>query len=260
MGLMICEALLCILVFFAGACVFSFLNVIVYRVPKKMSFIKGRSVCPACSHDLGAADLIPIFSYIFLKGKCRYCSGKIGVRDTLTEAAGGAAALFCALYYGYYGGDYVKAVLIFAFAGVLTVVALMDIDTMEIADGCSAAIVVLAVAGMFLMREITIGQRLIGMICISVPMLLLAIVIPGAFGGGDIKLMAAGGLFLGGRMVLASAVFGILLGGGYGIYLLASKKKGRKEQFAFGPFLCAGMILGLLWGNQMIDWYLGILI
>ena len=260
MGLIICEALLCILVFFTGACVFSFLNVIVYRVPKKMSFIKGRAVCPACSYDLGTADLIPIFSYLFLRGKCRYCSGRIRVRDTLTEAAGGAAALFYAIYYGYYGGDYVKAMLIFAFTGVLTVVALMDIDTMEIADGCSAAIAVLAVAGMFLMREITIGQRLIGMLCISVPMLILAIVIPGAFGGGDIKLMAAGGLFLGWRSVLVSAVLGILLGGAYGIYLLASKKNGGKEQFAFGPFLCAGMILGLLGGNHMINWYLGILI
>ena len=133
MGLILCEALLCILLFFAGACVFSFLNVIVYRVPKKMSFIRGRSVCPACHHELGAADLIPIFSYLFLRGKCRYCGGKIGARDTLAEAAGGAAALFCAIYYGYDGGDYAKAVLVFAFAGVLTVVALMDIDTMEIA-------------------------------------------------------------------------------------------------------------------------------
>ena len=260
MSFIICEALLCILLFFAGACVFSFLNVIVYRVPKKMSFIRGRSACPACHHELGAADLIPIFSYLLLRGKCRYCGGKIGVRDTLTEAAGGAAALFCAIYYGYDGGDYAKAVLVFAFAGVLTVVALMDLDTMEIADGCSIAIVVLTAAGLFFMKDITIGQRLIGMVCISVPMLLLAIAVPGAFGGGDIKLMAAGGLFLGWRTVLASAIIGILLGGGYGIYLLASGKKGRKEQFAFGPFLCAGMILGLLFGNQMIDWYLGILI
>ena len=65
------QALLCILLFFAGACVFSFLNVIVYRVPKKMSFIRGRSACPACHHELGAADLIPIFSYLLLRGKCR---------------------------------------------------------------------------------------------------------------------------------------------------------------------------------------------
>ena len=136
----------------------------------------------------------------------------------------------------------------------------MDLDTMEIADGCSIAIVVLTAAGLFFMKDITIGQRLIGMVCISVPMLLLAIAVPGAFGGGDIKLMAAGGLFLGWRTVLASAIIGILLGGGYGIYLLASGKKGRKEQFAFGPFLCVGMILGLLFGNQMIDWYLAILI
>lgn len=259
MGLIICEAVLCLLIFFAGACVFSFLNVIVYRVPKGMSFVKGRSVCPACGQELKARDLVPVFSYLFLKGKCRYCGSKIGIRDTLTEIFGGAAAVFCTVYYGYFGGDYVGAAFVFAFTGILTVVSLMDLDTMEIADGCSVAIVVLAVLAVFLTKELTIVQRLVGMVCISVPMLLLAIVIPGAFGGGDIKLMAAGGLFLGWKMTLISAVFGILFGGGYGIYLLASKKKGRKDQFAFGPFLCAGMIAGLLFGEQAVSWYLGML-
>ena len=259
MGLMICEAALVFLIFCFGACVFSFLNVVAYRVPKGMFFVKGRSICPSCGHVLKGRDLVPVLSYLFLRGKCRYCGDKIGGRDTLTEIFGGAAAVFCAVHYGYDGGSYVKAILIFCFTGILMVVTLMDIDTMEIADGCSIAIVVLAVAGMVLMRDITIVQRLIGMVCVSVPMLLLAVAIPGAFGGGDIKLMAAAGLFLGWRTILISMVFGILFGGGYGIYLLTSKKKGRKDQFAFGPFLCAGMIAGLLWGNQVIAWYFGLL-
>lgn len=259
MELMICEAVLGLLAFWFGACVFSFLNVIAYRVPKGMSFVKGRSICPNCGQVLKGRDLVPVFSYLFLRGKCRYCGEKIGIRDTLTEIFGGAAAVFCMVHYGYDGGAYAKAVLIFIFAGILMVVTLMDIDTMEIADGCSLAIVVLAVLGMFLVREITLPQRFVGMICVSVPMLLLAVLIPGAFGGGDIKLMAAGGLFLGWKTILISMVFGILFGGGYGIYLLASKKKGRKDQFAFGPFLCMGMVAGLLWGDQVIAWYFGML-
>ena len=88
------PAMIAVVIFFMGTCIFSFLNVIIYRVPRKMDFVKGHSFCPSCRHQLGALDLIPLFSYIFLGGKCRYCKKKIGARDTLIELFGGAAALF----------------------------------------------------------------------------------------------------------------------------------------------------------------------
>ena len=93
------PAMIAVVIFFMGTCIFSFLNVIIYRVPRKMDFVKGHSFCPSCRHQLGALDLIPLFSYIFLGGKCRYCKKKIGARDTLIELFGGAAALFCGWYY-----------------------------------------------------------------------------------------------------------------------------------------------------------------
>ena len=96
---------------------------------------------------------------------------------------------------------------------------------------------------------------LIGMVCISVPMLLLCLAIPGAFGGGDIKLMAAAGLFLGWQHTLLAMFFGILGGGFYGMYLLAARKADKKDHFAFGPFLCVGIVLALLFGDPVLAWY-----
>lgn len=246
----------CIFACMLGACVFSFLNVIIYRLPRQKSFVRGRSFCPACGHTLKAADLVPVFSYLFLRGKCRYCGQKIGPRDTLVELGGGLLALLCAWLYR---DAPAAGVTVFAFFCVLTVVAFIDADTMEIPDGCHIAILLLAVVSYFTMPGTSLLSRLIGMVCISVPMLLLALLISGAFGGGDIKLMAACGAFLGWRLVLVSALLGLLFGGLWGIYLLAAKKKGRKEQFAFGPFLCVGMLLGILFGETLIDWYMGFL-
>lgn len=264
------KIIIWVLLFILGSSIYSFLNVIIYRVPKGMNFIKGHSMCPECKHTLKAADLIPVLSYIMLRGRCRYCGEKIGIRDTLIEIAGGALAVLCAWCRR---GDPLGAVMIYAFISVLTVVYFIDMDTMEIPDGCHIAIAVLAVAvtvldmfsqgtflsGIYTPTGITIIQRLIGLICISLPMLIIALVIPGAFGGGDIKLMAAGGLFLGVRLTVVSAVLAVLAGGTWGIILLASRKKGRKEHFAFGPFLAAGMVLSIFAGDALAGWYMGFL-
>lgn len=246
-----------VITFFFGACSFSFLNVVIYRVPKGISFVKGRSFCPICNHTLGGLDLIPVISYMGLRGRCRYCNTKFGFRDTLVEIFGGMASVFLLWFYEW---DFVKTILVFLFYCVLTVVALIDADTMEIPDGCHLVIAALAVAAVFVFPGIGIVERLIGALCVSVPMLLLALAIADAFGGGDIKLMAAGGLFLGWKLTLLSAALAVLIGGIYGIFLLVTKKANKKDQFAFGPFLCAGMAIGLLYGQQIIDWYLSFLI
>ena len=118
----------------------------------------------------------------------------------------------------------------------------------------SAAVAVLAVLNLLLSPARWAGA-LIGMVCISVPMLLLCLAIPGAFGGGDIKLMAAAGLFLGWQHTLLAMFFGILGGGFYGMYLLAARKADKKDHFAFGPFLCVGIVLALLFGDPVLAWY-----
>ena len=254
MGIILCEIFLYGLIFFAGACIYSFLNVVIYRVPKKESFVSGRSYCPVCGHSLGMLDMMPVFSFLFLGGKCRYCKSRIGVRDTLVEILGGLTLLFC--MYKYERTE--MALTVFAFYGILTVVTFLDIDTMEIADGCHLAMVLLALISWFTMTGPGLVERLVGAFCVSVPMLVLTMLIPGAFGGGDIKLMAACGLFLGWKCTLVSTFLGFLFGGVWAVGLLITGKAERKEHFAFGPFLCLGMGIGLIYGQTLINWYIGL--
>lgn len=128
---------------------------------------------------------------------------------------------------------------------------------MEIPDGFSMIIVFLAAADMMRAGNPQIISRLVGALCVSLPFLTVSLIVPGGFGGGDIKLAAAGGLFLGWRLMAVAAAVSILSSGVYALYLLAGKKVGRKESFPFGPFLCMGMAVGLLYGEALIYWYVG---
>lgn len=145
------------------------------------------------------------------------------------------------------------AVTVFLFFCALTGAAFQDWNTKNISDRWVLAILLLAVCSVFTMQELTLAARATGMICVSVPMLVLTVLFPGTFGGGDVKLMAACGLFLGWRNSLLALVLAIWMGGIYGIGLLAVKKADRKTRIAFGPFLCAGMAVALLWGEEIFS-------
>lgn len=119
-------------------------------------------------------------------------------------------------------------------------------------------ILVLAVGSMFLSPEPGIRSRLLGAVIVSLPMLFLTWKIPGAFGGGDIKLMAASGLFLGASSTVLSMILAVFTGGGYGAVMLAKGKLKRGEPFAFGPFLAWGLSLSALWGEKIISWYVNL--
>ncbi len=149
-------------------------------------------------------------------------------------------------------------VLLFLFFSVLITASYQDIKKMEIENGCHAAIIMLAVASSCLTPQIGLASRLAGAVCVSLPLLIITLIVQGAFGGGDIKLMAAGGLFLGWKLTVVAAIVGIFLGGIYVIFLMIKKKAGRNTQIAFGPFLCAGMAISALWGQQLIHWYSGL--
>lgn len=250
--LLIAEVTIAALIWLFGASIFSFLNVVIYRVPRGMSFVKGYSHCPDCTHRLSGFDMIPVFSWLFLRGRCRYCGGKISARYTWIELVGGCIALLCVYKIGYN----LAAFTVFAFLGMLTVVAFVDIDTMEIPNGFVIAVLIIAMVSIVTVPGISLAERLIGVLSVSLPLTLITLAVPGAFGGGDIKLMGACGLMLGWKMNLVSLFLAILTGGIYGIYLLLSGKKGRKEHFAFGPFLCLGMFVSMFWGGQIVAWYL----
>lgn len=247
------ECALMALIWLFGASIFSFLNVVIYRVPRQTSFVRGYSHCPDCNHRLSGLDMVPVFSWLFLRGRCRYCGGKVSSRYTWIELTGGCIALLCVFKIGYN----LAAITVFAFLGMLMVVAFVDIDTMEIPNGFVLAILMIGAVSIVTMPGISLAERLVGMVSVSLPLILITLFVPGAFGGGDIKLMGACGLLLGWKLSLVSLFLAVLTGGLYGMYLLGTRKKGRKEHFAFGPFLCAGMFAALFWGGQLTDWYLG---
>ena len=215
------------------------------------SAARRRSHCPACGRTLSAAELVPCLSFLVQGGRCRSCGTRIPARDFWLEVLGGVCSCVCAYAFG---GETARAALSFAVLGILTVVAFMDIDTLEIYDRFPALLLVCGAAAQFVFPGPGIKSRLLGCVIVSLPMLLLALVVPGGFGGGDIKLMAGAGFFLGARLTVVAAFLGILLGGGFGALLLAAKKADRKTRFAFGPFLCIGIAAAMFFGERLADW------
>ena len=165
------ESIIWVLRFFFGACIASFLNVAVCRLPKGESIVSGRSHCTVCGRILKPWELIPCISYLALSGKCAGCKAHIPARDFITEIIGGAAFTACAVRYG---------------CGSFGILSLKG-----------TVILILAMINMWLFQAHSLKDCLLGAVIIAGPMLILALLIPGAFGGGDIKLMAASGLFLG---------------------------------------------------------------
>jgi len=235
-----------------GLCIGSFCNVLIYRMPRGLGIARGRSFCPACAHTLAAKDLVPLFSWAFLRGKCRYCGAKIPARYPLVELLGGALAVVAPLVFGWR----LSALVAFLAGCILLTIAFIDADTQEIPDALVIALAVVAIAAAIFTRDVPIWRRVIGLFVLSLPMVLLNLIKPTSFGGGDIKLCAASGFLLGWQNMLVGGFLALLSGGAWGVYLLASKKKGRREHFAFGPFLAAGIYIALLAGERLIAWYL----
>ncbi len=239
-----------------GLCIGSFMNVVVYRLPEGKFFSQSRSFCPACGTTLRWMDLLPVVSYVLLKGKCRYCGGRISVRYPLVEAFCGFLAVFCFMRFGF---DW-KTPLVFAVLMILVAVTLIDFDTMEIPDSLVIALIPLALAGIWCYRDISLLERIIGFFVISLPLTVITVIIKDAFGGGDIKLMAVCGFLLGWKFTLLAFVVSLILGGGVAVYLLISKKSRAGAHMAFGPYLCVGLALALFFGNEIISAYLSLFI
>lgn len=238
-----------------GASVGSFLNVVIYRVPRKLSFVKGRSHCTDCNAQLEFRDMIPVVSWFVLKGRCRNCGSRISPRYPIVEAIGGIMAVLAVLSYGFS----VRSLIAFYVLAVLIAVAFTDIDTKTIPNGYVIALLIAGVV--LLLVSDMIGDnvpwyaRIIGFFAISLPMYVIVLIKNNAFGGGDIKLMAACGLILGWKNLLCGFFFGVLCAGVYAIIALVKKDAGMKSEFAFGPYLSLGIAAALLYGTQIVSWY-----
>lgn len=230
-----------LLFFLLGSSIYSFLNAVIYRIPRHMDIIAARSRCTKCGHTLSYFDMLPVLGWILLRGKCRYCHARISVRYPIVEAMGGGIALLCVCRWGIS----LQAFASFLFLAILTAVAFVDMDTMKIPDCFIIAAELAGIISIPVFPEINLAERLLGIFSVSAFLLAIALIMPNGFGGGDIKLTAVCGFFLGWRRNLTAFVLAVLIAGIYCIFMLAARKISRRSKLAFGPFLCLGMAIVL---------------
>lgn len=156
-------------------------------------------------------------------------------------------------------GIKVGIIFLLVLFAIYTLEALIDIDTMEIPPELNIAIFVMALISIPLWQHVTIKERIIGMLCITVPMLLLEFIIPGAFGGGDRRMLYGSGLLLGWKMVVMGFFIGAIIQAVIAVFFVITKKKDWKSHLPFGPMLCLGIMISTMFGTQLLNWYIGIL-
>ena len=247
---MLPTVLLYIIIFLYGVVIGSFLNVCIYRIPKQENIVKIRSHCMNCGYQLKWYDLVPLFSYLCLRGRCRCCKQKISVQYPLIELLNGA--LYCIVFAVY--GISVEALLSALLASALITLSVIDFRTYEIPVGIN--IFILALGLIRIATDFTHwSDYAVGFLLVSGFLYLVHLVTRGrGIGGGDIKLMAVSGLLLGWKQILLAFVMGCIIGSV--IHIARMKISGQGHMLAFGPYLSIGILISALAGDQMIAWYL----
>lgn len=255
------ETIIYSIVFIYGIIIGSFLNVCIYRIPNETS-IAGRSHCMKCNAPIKWYDLIPVFSYIFLMGSCRKCKTKISIQYPMIEALNG---LLYVLVFYLCGFDTMKDILLSSayclIISALLVLSVIDFRTNIIPFGINIFIAAIGV-GIVLIKYFSSGKNIdiiihhaIGACAISFLLLIIFYATQGrAMGGGDIKLMAAAGLVLGWQAVILAFFLGCVFASI--IHPIRMKINHLNRVLAFGPYLSAGITVSLLYGRQIIDWYI----
>ena len=245
--------LLYIVIFLYGIVIGSFLNVVIYRVPKKENMVTTRSHCMSCGYQLAWFDLIPLFSYLFLGGKCRKCKTKLSVQYPLVEGLNGV--LYLAVFARY--GLSVESLLYCLLFSALLALSVIDFRTYEIPVGFNYFILALGLIRVLTDRDNWL-EYLIGLVAVSAVLCILYYASKGtAIGGGDVKLMAATGLLLGWKLNVLAFLLGCVIGSVVHIIRMKVSKEGHV--LAMGPYLSVGVAIAALWGDQFIQWYLRIL-
>ncbi|MDX9714726.1 MAG: prepilin peptidase [Dissulfurispiraceae bacterium] len=260
-----------------GLAIGSFLNACIYRLPRQISLLRPSSSCPNCSKEIKPWDNVPVLSYILLFGKCRNCGAGISLRYPFVELLNGVLYVMAGSQFGI--GWHLGFILFFISAMVL--ITFIDIDFQIIPDVITLPGIAIGLAGSaFIMpdpflvssfRSIDILSSHAGLNTLAITGImnavyglvlggglyyLIAVLSRGGMGGGDIKLMAMVGSFMGWKAVLLTTFAGSLTGSLFGIFLMIFKGKNRKTKIPFGPFLAAGALITLFFGNAILTWYL----
>ncbi len=236
-----------------GICIGSFTNVLILRIPKGEEFVRKGSHCMSCGHELKWFELIPIVSYLALRGKCRACKAHISLQYPLVEAANGILYFLTVMTLGMT----VEGVLVCLASSALLALSIIDWRTFEIPVGFNIFLAILGAIRLATDYR-NFALYLIGAICVSAPLALIYYVSGGrAIGGGDVKLMAACGLLLGWKNILLALIVGCIAGSV--IHLIRMKAAGAQRLLAMGPYLSLGIFFSALYGTTLIEWYLSFL-
>jgi leader peptidase (prepilin peptidase)/N-methyltransferase len=240
-----------------GLMVGSFLNVCIHRLPKEESIVKPGSHCPKCKTPIRFYDNIPLISYLLLGGKCRYCSASISLQYPLVE---GITALGSLLLFIKFGPS-LNYLFYFLFIAALIVITVIDLYHQIIPDVVSLPGIVIGLLGSLVISQVTFWTSLIGIIAGGGSLFLVATAYQWLFkregmGGGDVKLLAMIGAFLGWKAVILTILLSSFIGSIVGIAVILIKGKDFKYAIPFGPFLALGAVISLFWGEQLIHWYL----
>lgn len=243
--------------FIFGACIGSFLNVCIYRIPRDMSIVFPGSACPDCGHPLPFYANIPVLSFLILRGRCLFCRKPISLQYAVVEIVTGLLAVLTYLSFG----PTLEAAVWFAFAATLVVVSGIDIGFRIIPDRISLpgiaifgflawAVLDRSPAGIFW------GILAGGGILYAVALIYFLLRKAEGMGGGDIKLLAMIGALTGIRGVLFTLFAGSILGTGVGIAgMIKNRQADRQMQIPFGPFLSAGALIYIFFGDLLVSWY-----
>lgn len=248
------TVVLVLYIFIVGAVLGSFFNVCIYRIPAGQSVVNPPSHCGSCNTRLKPLDLIPIFSYIFLKGRCRHCGEKYSARYAVVEFLTGI--IFAVLYVKY--GPTFEFLKYCVMASFLIVIGLIDFDTTDvyfkttISGIISGAIFMLIghYLGKGAATDYIYGALLGGGLITAI------ILLTKGMGWGDVEICALGGIFLGLKLTVVMLFFSFIFGSIIAVLLIATKKKSRKDYIPFGPFIAMAAIFTVFFGEKIINWYL----
>jgi leader peptidase (prepilin peptidase) / N-methyltransferase len=249
-----------ILAFIFGACIGSFLNVCIYRIPAAMSIVHPGSSCPRCKTMIPFYDNIPIFSYLMLMGKCRKCGTPIAIRYPLVELLGGLCAVACVLSFG----PTLHGLVAFAFIATLIVVTFIDLDHRIIPDKISLPGIPLFFLAALAVPSVSWRASVIGIVAGGGSLFAVAwfyqfVTGREGMGGGDIKLLAMIGAMIGWQGILFTLFAASAIGTIVGLLAMARSGRGMRLAIPFGPFLAMGAIIYMFFGEGLISWYFNFL-
>lgn len=246
-----------LLVFLFGLAIGSFLNCFIYRLEVSQN-LWGRSYCPHCKHQLGWLELMPIVSFLALKGKCRHCHAAISWQYPVVEIS--TALIFLLIFnFSAKGGlasgeQFLSLIFLWFLAGSLIIIFVYDLRHYIIPDKIIFPAIIVALLYFFSFNHILAALGAAGFF------LLIFLASKGAWMGfGDVKLAVLMGLVLGFPNVVLALFVAFVAGAAIALALMALRRKGLSSEIPFGPFLILGTFISLLWGNQIIAWYLSML-